>query len=390
LAAIGLRRIRKPRLLGAVLAACVLPAALGLAPSARAAIKFIGASTAQTPFFGASSLTLPPPTAVAQGEVEIATVSLASAAAITPPAGWTQIIDTQLGSSLQQASFWHLAGSSEANATFAFGASSTAAGGIAAYAGVDPVTIIDAAAAQAGSGATASVPSLNASYAGDLVLGVGSFANDGALSPGRPAAQRYTASAAALGGPALLAQDEMSTAAGQTAGQSINDLLAGRWIAQAIALKAAGPGGTLSVSTSAAPSFAANLDAGDQTATYSFPLSVVASASPPPGWNLAITSTQFSNGSATLPASASQIAAAPAVSCVSQYANCSPPSNSISYPVAVPAGTTPPSPAKFFDAAPGSGAGLFTVTPTVEVSIPQNSFAGTYTSTLTISIASGP
>jgi hypothetical protein len=34
--------------------------------------------------------------------------------------------------------------------------------------------------------------------------------------------------------------------------------------------------------------------------------------------------------------------------------------------------------------------GRFTVTPTVNVSIPGNSFAGTYTSTVTIAAVSGP
>jgi hypothetical protein len=56
----------------------------------------------------------------------------------------------------------------------------------------------------------------------------------------------------------------------------------------------------------------------------------------------------------------------------------------------VPAGTTPPTAVKFFNAAASSGMGKFTVTPTIGVSVPQSSTAGTYTSTLTISIVSGP
>jgi hypothetical protein len=34
--------------------------------------------------------------------------------------------------------------------------------------------------------------------------------------------------------------------------------------------------------------------------------------------------------------------------------------------------------------------GLFTLTPTIGVFVPQNTYAGTYTSTLTIAIVSGP
>ena len=37
-----------------------------------------------------------------------------------------------------------------------------------------------------------------------------------------------------------------------------------------------------------------------------------------------------------------------------------------------------------------TGEGVFTITPTVRVSVPQNSFAGSYASTLTLSVVSGP
>jgi len=69
---------------------------------------------------------------------------------------------------------------------------------------------------------------------------------------------------------------------------------------------------------------------------------------------------------------------------------CTNPTNSVTYPVAVPAGAGPPTAVKFYNAAAATGKGLFTVTPTVSVLVPQNSFAGTYTSTLTISVVSGP
>jgi hypothetical protein len=46
--------------------------------------------------------------------------------------------------------------------------------------------------------------------------------------------------------------------------------------------------------------------------------------------------------------------------------------------------------AKFFSAAADSGMGNFTVTPAVDVSVPANSYAGTYSSTLTLAATSGP
>jgi hypothetical protein len=45
---------------------------------------------------------------------------------------------------------------------------------------------------------------------------------------------------------------------------------------------------------------------------------------------------------------------------------------------------------KLFNATANTGMGGFTVTPTVQVSIPANTFAGTYTSTVTVAVVSGP
>jgi hypothetical protein len=158
----------------------------------------------------------------------------------------------------------------------------------------------------------------------------------------------------------------------------------------AIALKAASAAGVLTLTTSATPSFAANLDTGDQTPTFTVPLTTTASASPAAGWNETITSTQFSTGTHTLASGASTIQAEPTAVCVSTYANCIAPTNAVGYPVSVPAGAGPPAAVKFFNAAAATGAGQFTVTPTITVSVPQDSFAGAYSSTLTLAIVSGP
>jgi hypothetical protein len=69
---------------------------------------------------------------------------------------------------------------------------------------------------------------------------------------------------------------------------------------------------------------------------------------------------------------------------------CTNPTNSIAYPLAVPAGASAPTAVKLFNAAANSGMGKFTVTPTVQVAIPANTYAGTYTSTVTVAVVSGP
>lgn len=149
-------------------------------------------------------------------------------------------------------------------------------------------------------------------------------------------------------------------------------------------------GGVLSVATSAAPTFSANLALGDSTPTYTLPLTAVDTTGTGAGWNLTITSTQFTTGGGTphtLGANASTITGVPSPVCVP---TCTTPTNAVTYPVSVPAAATAPTAVKFFNAAANTGLGSFTVTPTVGVFVPAASFAGSYSSTLTVSIVSGP
>ena len=149
-------------------------------------------------------------------------------------------------------------------------------------------------------------------------------------------------------------------------------------------------GSTLSLSTTASPTFSANLDNGDSTPTFTVPLTTQDTRGTGAGWNETITSTQYTTGGAspnTLATNASSLTGV-TQSCAS--GQCTSPSNSVTYPVAVPAGSTAPSAVKFYNAAANTGMGKFTITPTIGVFVPGNSYAGTYTSTLTLSIVSGP
>lgn len=145
-----------------------------------------------------------------------------------------------------------------------------------------------------------------------------------------------------------------------------------------------------SLTTTAAPTLTMTLSGSDQTSSYTMDLTVDNSGadSTTAGWNLTITSTRFSTGGgATLPTSASSMTAAATVCAVGP---CTDPANTISYPVAVPAGSTPPAPVKFFSTPADTGIGTFTMTPTVAVSVPANTYAGSYTSTLELSLVAGP
>jgi hypothetical protein len=150
-------------------------------------------------------------------------------------------------------------------------------------------------------------------------------------------------------------------------------------------------GSGISVTTSATPGVSATLDGTDQTPSYALPLTVSDNSGSGNGWNVTVTSTTFSTGGGspkTLSTSASTVTGV--VSSCAGGATCTSPTNSIGYPLGVPAGATAPTAVKLFNAAASTGLGGFTVTPTLQVGIPANTFAGTYTSTVTVAGVSGP
>lgn len=119
------------------------------------------------------------------------------------------------------------------------------------------------------------------------------------------------------------------------------------------------------------------------------------------GWNLTVSATAFTSSSHTLPSGASLVvtgstasiaaATAPTVTCVG---TCMTPSNSTSYPVSVSLGG---SAVKIFDTATGSGTGTMTIGGSTATNplgwwlqVPATSYTGTYTSTVTISMVTGP
>ena len=121
----------------------------------------------------------------------------------------------------------------------------------------------------------------------------------------------------------------------------------------------------------------------DQTATYAPVLGVVDARGTGAGWNLQISATPFSDGAThTLAqgtvASVSQACTAGSTCTVAT-------SSGIVYPLTI--GTVA---AKVFNAALNTGLGKIDITPTINVEIPGNAYAGTYTSTVTLAATTGP
>lgn len=129
------------------------------------------------------------------------------------------------------------------------------------------------------------------------------------------------------------------------------------------------------------------LNGTDQTETFSLPIVVDDNTGSGAGWDLTISLDTFTNGSHTLATGTTRISSQPSASCNS--GTCTNPTVSgVSYPLVLTADGSTTS--KFFNAAANTGMGNFTITPSFTVTIPANAYAGTYSSTFTISITSGP
>ena len=160
------------------------------------------------------------------------------------------------------------------------------------------------------------------------------------------------------------------------------------WAGVIVTFKPGCQGGSLSLTPPASTTFPSTaLNGTDKTATITGVFTANDQTNSGSGWNITGTSTTFTSGALTLPTTATQITAASAVA-ASQ--NCSLPTNSITYPKTLPAATTAPAAIKLYNAAANSGGGPSTVTLTYLLSIPANTRSGTYTSTWTFSIVSGP
>lgn len=131
------------------------------------------------------------------------------------------------------------------------------------------------------------------------------------------------------------------------------------------------------------PSVSTTLTGADQTVSYSPLLGVIDARGSGAGWNLQISATAFTDG-ATHTLAQGQVASV--IQGCSTGSTCTAATSSgITLPLTI--GTTP---AKFFNGALNTGLGKIDVTPTINVAIPGNAYAGIYTSTVTLAATTGP
>jgi hypothetical protein len=122
------------------------------------------------------------------------------------------------------------------------------------------------------------------------------------------------------------------------------------------------------------------------------------------GWHVTTSATTFTNGTHTLPntgtfvttGSTSSVTAttAPTATCTG---TCTLPTNSTTYPVAITTAASSPTPVTIYDTAAATGLGQMVIGGSTAanpigwwVNLPSNASAGSYTSTITMSIVSAP
>ncbi len=145
--------------------------------------------------------------------------------------------------------------------------------------------------------------------------------------------------------------------------------------------------GTLSESAaSTATASAVTLDGTDKSTSYAFAISVIDARGTGAGWNLTMQTSQFqTSGSPTysLNSNASTLSGV-LTACVAST-TCSASSGAVQN-----TGSNLSSATKIWSAGAGAGMGSYTVTPTVNVAIPADTYAGTYTSNVTVDLIAGP
>jgi hypothetical protein len=156
-------------------------------------------------------------------------------------------------------------------------------------------------------------------------------------------------------------------------------------LAALVAAPAAYGAATLSLTVNTASPVTApavTLNGVDQTKTFSVSTSITYTGGQnTAGWNLTAAAPAPTSGSSALPALT--VTGVSAGSC--SGSNCVDPQNSVAWPV-----TLSSAPAKIFNAAVNTGQGTVALTSTYQVAYPANVLPGTYSTTVSFAVTTGP
>jgi hypothetical protein len=165
--------------------------------------------------------------------------------------------------------------------------------------------------------------------------------------------------------------------------------------------------GTLALASPSSLAWATEEDGTDQSSVDQVPadqtLTVNDSSGTGSGWNVTVSATTFSSGSHALPdtgrlefngSTSSLTGATPSAACVG---SCVLPVDTTTYPVSIDTAASSPDAFTIYDASAGTGTGVVTLGGASAthpigwwIQVPASAYAGSYTSTLTLTLVSGP
>lgn len=362
---------------------------VAVVPGAGAAVAFRAATCGNftEAFWPPYSMTLNKPTGTATGDLMIASISTSGwYSANSGPSGWTELASN--GSS--STTYYKVASASEPSSYTFTGPSGggNLAGGIASFSGVDPNTPIgDSQQTTSGTAAAITLPTATSTLAGSMRYS--------AMMSGAGVTTTFSAGLTEAcdqksGSVSSATAYEPLPTAGATATRTATRSSTGGNTAQTVIINPVPPcgGGALNLTPPTTVAFpSTTLNGMDKTLTSSAALTVNDLRGTNTGWNLSLTSTTFASGAYTLPTGAAQVTS---VDATPQGSACSAPTSTVPVPVTVPAGVTAPTAAKIFNAAIGSGAGPVDLSANLSLTIPSRTHVGTYTSTWTFTLATGP
>jgi hypothetical protein len=165
--------------------------------------------------------------------------------------------------------------------------------------------------------------------------------------------------------------------------------------------------GTLTLASPSSLAWAAEENGTNQSSVDQVPadqkLTVNDSSGTASGWDVTVSATTFSSGSHTLPdpgrleftgSTSSLIGATPSAACVG---SCVLPLDTTIYPVAIDTAASSPDAFTIYDASAGTGTGVVALGGPSAIhpigwwiQVPASAYAGSYTSTLTLTLVSGP
>lgn len=323
-------------------------------------------------------------TASASGDLLVALIETSANTTVTAPSGWSKaksVYKSGAGSS----QIWYEANNpgGVSSATFSLSPSDSVVAQLSEWSGIELVSPLDGSgSATATSGASLTV---SATAADPNELAITNFATGTATTFTPPSGWINLLPASSHNDSGDYQIGVGSGAVSETEGANTST----SWAGAIATFQGSCGGGSLSITPPTTISFGTLALTGlDQTSATNLAPSVTDATGTGSGWNVTGTSTQFRNSAGkTLPTTATTVTAG---SAAATAGTCEMPTNQISYPLVLPAAATAPTAIKLFDAKAHTGLGQFLVTLAMQLAVPANAYSGTYTSTWTVTIASGP